>query len=155
MTDILMRGRPGIVSHVSATTPETLQSVQCHWLVSYGSQLPDGIPYIMHIRHFDDYDAPTIPYPGWCVLMPGGFSYTPHTTVTPQILKRCVLKQLEGEYVLTHASPSHVETAFVSCLAGMIVSIHQWITYLLDCCQPLFHRCHKVKGQVTMYSSSA
>ena len=110
LTHILMHCRPGIVSNVSATTPETLQSVQRHWLVKYGSHLPDGIPYIMHIRYFDDYDAPTILYPSCCVLMPGGFSYTPHNTGTSQ---QClVLKQLAGENVLTHecTMASHLET---------------------------------------------
>lgn len=98
LTHILMHCRPGVISHVSATTPETLQSVQRHWLINYGSQLPDGIPYIMHIRYFDDYDAPTVPYPSWCVLMPGGFSYTPHKAGIPQ---QCfVLKQLAGETCL-------------------------------------------------------
>ena len=90
-----MQYRPAVISHVSVSTPETLQSVQRRWLVDYGSQLPDAISYIMHIRHVDDYDAPTIPYPGYGVLMPGGFTYSPHKAGSPQ---QClVLKQLAGE----------------------------------------------------------
>ena len=94
-THILMRCRPGIISHFGTCMPETLQSIQRHWLITYGSQLPDGVPYIVHIRHVDDYDAPTIPYPSCCVLMPGGLSYTPHKPGTQQ---QCLLlKQLAGE----------------------------------------------------------
>lgn len=69
--------------------------MQHHWLTLYGSKLPDDIPYIMHVRHVDDYDAPTTPYPSCCVLMPGGFSYAPDTAGSRQ---QClVLKQVAGE----------------------------------------------------------
>lgn len=91
-----MQCRPAVLSHVSITTPETLQSVQRRWLVNYSSQLPDATPYIMNIRQVDDYDAPTIPYPSCGVLTPGGFSYMPHKAGSPQ---QClVLKQLAGEH---------------------------------------------------------
>lgn len=143
LTHILMHCRPGVVSHYSITTPETLQSVQRHWLVNYGSQLPDGIPYIMNIRYFDDYDAPTIPYPSYCVLMPGGFSYTPHTTETPGILKCAVLKNLAGEYVLTHA--------FVLMLGGhdcqQSGSIHERITHLQSTVKSCFTGAIRSKGK--------
>ena len=108
--------RPGIISHFSVTIPETLQSMQHHWLTHYGSQLPDDVPHIMHVRHMDDYDAPTIPYPSCCVLMPGGFSYTPYKAGTYQ---QClVLKRVAGERYLERASPVVSKVLLCSVCGG-------------------------------------
>ena len=67
------------------------------WLVNAGIQLPDTITYIVHVRLVDDYDAPTVPYPGCCVLTPGGFSYMPHKPGSHG--QSVVMKKLAGVHL--------------------------------------------------------
>lgn len=75
--------------------PETDQAVRSEWLASCGLQLPCSISYVIYIRHEDDWDTPTIPYPSCCVLAPGGLSYVSHTAGSHQDF--LVLKTLTGD----------------------------------------------------------
>ena len=97
--------------------------MQQHWLTLYGSQLPDDVPYIMHVRHVDDYDAPTIPYPSCFVLIPGGFSYTADKAGTHQ---QCmVLKQVAGEATLICISLLFLECCVLHVWSVAVTSSSQ------------------------------
>lgn len=83
------------MSHLSLTKTEETH-VRQWWLVNSGIQLPDTIPYFVHVRFVDDCDAPTVPYPSCCVLTPGGLSHTPHKPGSHG--QAMVLRKLTGAY---------------------------------------------------------
>ena len=98
--------RPAIVSHFSLTKTEET-NVRQQWLVNFGVQLPDTIPYIVHVRFVDDCDAPTVPYPSCCVLTPGGLSHTPHQPGSHG--QAMVLRKLTGAYCDAHLLPDDMK----------------------------------------------
>lgn len=99
----LLRCRPAIVSHFSLTKTEET-NIRQQWVVNIGVQLPDTIPYIVHVRFVDDCDAPTVPYPSCCVLTPGGLSHTPHKPGSHG--QAMVLRKLTGADSDAHFLPN-------------------------------------------------